>query len=103
MKCDIVLCGVGGQGILSIATVIATPAEGPSFGVAPSGKCRWMSSCEKASKGMPRRSARLRMYVRAVCTDSRITSPRLPVTWMPPAPGTASASTRSCSRATVGS
>jgi hypothetical protein len=27
----------------TIAVAMATPAEGPSFGVAPSGTCTWMS------------------------------------------------------------
>ena len=43
-----------------VAVVTAMPALGPSFGVAPSGMCTWISVLSKISSLMPSRRARLR-------------------------------------------
>src|SRR3989449_236202 len=39
------------------AVAIVTPADGPSFGMAPAGTCMWMSVFANASSGMPSWSA----------------------------------------------
>ncbi|MNN21057.1 hypothetical protein D3C81_1343640 [compost metagenome] len=44
----------------TMATVIATPAEGPSLGVAPSGTCTWMSVFSNTGGLTPKASERLR-------------------------------------------
>ena len=44
----------------TIAVTMATPADGPSFGVAPSGTCTWMSFLSKAGGSMPKATARMR-------------------------------------------
>ena len=44
----------------TIEVIIATPAEGPSFGVAPSGTCTWMSRLSKMPCLMPKPAARER-------------------------------------------
>jgi hypothetical protein len=44
----------------TIAVTMATPAEGPSFGVAPSGTCTWMSRRSKCGGSMPKSTARER-------------------------------------------
>ena len=36
-----------------IAVAMATPADGPSFGVAPSGTCTWMSFLSNSVGWMP--------------------------------------------------
>ena len=74
------------------AVVIAAPALGPSFGVAPSGTWMWMSRFSNISSLMPRRRARLRTTERAASTDSFITSPSEPVRMMLPLPGITAAS-----------
>ncbi|MNV66507.1 hypothetical protein D3C71_1592640 [compost metagenome] len=71
----------------TMAVVIAIPADGPSFGVAPSGTCTCMSCFSKTLSAKPRRRARERTTVRAASTDSFITSPSEPVRWMTPLPG----------------
>jgi hypothetical protein len=38
----------------TIAVTMATPADGPSFGVAPSGTCTWMSRFSNSDAGMPK-------------------------------------------------
>src|SRR6516162_998301 len=43
-----------------ISPVIATPADGPSFGVAPSGTCTWMSFLSNRGGSMPKATARMR-------------------------------------------
>ena len=35
------------------AVAIVTPAEGPSFGIAPAGTCRWISAFLKKSGSAP--------------------------------------------------
>ncbi len=74
------------------AVVIATPALGPSFGVAPSGTWMWMSNFSWNSGSIPNRVARRRTTVMAALIDSCITSPSLPVQVVLPLPGTATAS-----------
>jgi len=44
----------------TIAVTMATPAEGPSFGVAPSGTCTWMSRMSNKVGLMPKATARVR-------------------------------------------
>src|SRR5438876_8923169 len=44
----------------TLAVAIATPAEGPSFGVAPSGTCTWMSRLSNKGGLMPKATARMR-------------------------------------------
>ena len=91
-----VMATSGRTGILvkaeTMAVVIAPPALGPSFGVAPSGKCKCQSVLPKMSESSPRLSARARTTLRAASTDSFITSPRLPVRWTCPLPGNTAAS-----------
>ena len=65
-----------------MARNIATPALGPSLGVAPAGTCTWMSILSNAS---PRRCGRERQRR---LRDSFITSPSWPVRMSLPLPGT---------------
>ncbi len=44
----------------TIAVTIATPADGPSFGVAPSGTCTWMSFFSNSGGSMPKSTDRER-------------------------------------------
>ncbi len=44
----------------TMATAMATPAEGPSLGVAPSGTCRWTSVISNIVGLRPKRVARER-------------------------------------------
>ena len=44
----------------TIAVTMATPADGPSFGVAPSGTCTWMSFLSNLGGSMPKATARMR-------------------------------------------
>ena len=44
----------------TIAVTIATPADGPSFGVAPSGTWTWMSRLSNSGGSMPKSIARER-------------------------------------------
>ena len=44
----------------TMAVTMATPAEGPSFGVAPSGTCTWMSRRSNSGGSMPKSTARER-------------------------------------------
>ena len=61
------------------AVHMATPALGPSLGVAPSGTWMWTSCFWWKSGSIPRASARLRTTVMAAWIDSCITSPSCPV------------------------
>ena len=54
---------------------MATPALGPSFGVAPAGTWMWMSLVSKRSASMPSRLARFLTIESAACALSFITSP----------------------------
>ena len=71
---------------------IATPAEGPSFGVAPAGTCTWMSDFSSSSGAMPSDSARDFTTENAACALSFITSPSWPVRMSLPLPGMRAAS-----------
>ncbi len=78
------------------AVAIVTPAEGPSFGIAPAGTCTWIS-CRMSSVGStPSASSRQRTQVSAVWPDSFITSPSWPVSTSP-RPRVIAASMRSTS------
>ena len=44
----------------TIAVTMATPADGPSFGVAPSGTWTWMSRLSNIGGSMPKATARER-------------------------------------------
>ncbi|MOA10090.1 hypothetical protein D3C78_1299630 [compost metagenome] len=44
----------------TMAVAMATPADGPSFGVAPSGTWTWMSLLSKRGGSMPKSTARER-------------------------------------------
>ena len=71
---------------------IATPALGPSFGIAPAGTCTWMSDFSKRPASMPSRAARFLTMLSAACALSFITSPSWPVRISLPWPGTRVAS-----------
>jgi hypothetical protein len=53
----------------AMATNMATPAEGPSFGTAPLGRCTCRSISLKASAEIPSFLARLRTKLNAACAD----------------------------------
>src|SRR5204863_185888 len=69
------------------AVAIAIPADGPSLGTAPAGRCRCTSVCVNASSGIPSAPARARSRLHAACADSFITSPSCPVRVICPFPG----------------
>ena len=46
--------------IETMAVTMATPADGPSFGVAPSGTCTWMSFFSNSVAEMPKSRLRER-------------------------------------------
>src|SRR5213080_1363278 len=69
------------------AVAIAIPADGPSLGTAPAGRCRCTSVCVNASRGIPNGTARARSRLHAAWADSFITSPSWPVRVMSPLPG----------------
>ncbi len=73
------------------ATVIATPAEGPSFDTAPAGRA---GGCPTFSKSvvMPSSSTWVRTHDRPARADSFITSPSWPVRIRFPLPAIAEAS-----------
>jgi hypothetical protein len=54
---------------------MATPALGPSFGIAPAGTWMWMSFFSKRLASMPNAAARFFTIESAACALSRITSP----------------------------
>jgi hypothetical protein len=70
-----------------MAVVIATPAEGPSFGTAPSGTWIWMSFFGEEFVIDPIFLAIGADVVDAIVALSFITSPSLPVKTSPPLPG----------------
>ena len=74
------------------ATNIATPALGPSLGVAPAGTCTWMSDFSSISASMPSDCARALTSDSAACALSFITSPSWPVRISLPLPGMRAAS-----------
>ncbi len=57
------------------AVVIVMPAEGPSFGIAPDGTCKWNLRCSNAPGSTPSSFAFARTNDSAICADSDITSP----------------------------
>ena len=66
---------------------IATPALGPSFGVAPAGTWTWMSLFSKRLASMPSAEARFLTIESAAWALSFITSPSWPVRISRPEPG----------------
>ena len=89
------LCTAMPERAETMEVAMATPAEGPSLGVAPSGTWTWMSFLANMVGVMPKLAARDCTYDLAACTDSRMTSPNLPVMVILPLPGTITASTAS--------
>ena len=77
----------------SIASVIVIPADGPSFGTAPSGICIWISLFSKSSLSIPYSDALDLIYPSATIADSFITSPSCPVSVISPLPSIMQAST----------
>ena len=71
---------------------IATPADGPSLGVAPSGTWTWMSRLSNSGGLTPISGEIERTKLEAASIDSFITSPSLPVVFIRPLPGRRSAS-----------
>ena len=69
------------------------PADGPSFGVAPSGIWICISLSLWKSAGIPSLSAIDLIYEIPVLADSFMTSPIIPVSTIPPLPGRALTST----------
>src|SRR5437870_2872490 len=57
------------------AVVIVMPAEGPSFGIAPDGTCRWNLRCSKAPGSTPSSFAFARTNDSAICAHSRLARP----------------------------
>ena len=71
---------------------IATPALGPSLGVAPAGTWIWMSVFSNREASIPYEPARLLTMLSAAWALSFITSPSWPVRISRPLPGVAVAS-----------
>ena len=76
----------------TIEVTMAMPADGPSFGVAPSGTCTWMSIASNIGGFSPSSGAFDRTHEEAASINSFITSPSLPVVFIRPLPGSFSAS-----------
>ncbi len=74
------------------AVTIVTPADGPSFGTAPAGKCTWIDR-SNADGSMPSSPACARTQDSAMEADSFITSPSWPVTVSPAVPSATDVST----------
>ena len=70
----------------TIELTIVMPAEGPSLGTAPSGTWTWMSLPMNWSVSICASSGWALMYCQAICADSFMTSPRLPVMDRTPLP-----------------
>ena len=68
------------------AVVMVMPADGPSLGTAPAGKCTWKRRASVVGVDVRRSSRWLRTHDRAIWADSFITSPSWPVTWRPGSP-----------------
>mmetsp|Transcript_50056 Transcript_50056/g.116199 ORF Transcript_50056/g.116199 Transcript_50056/m.116199 type:complete len:239 (-) Transcript_50056:1906-2622(-) len=66
---------------LSKAEVMVTPADGPSFGVAPSGMFMCMVASSRNSLSSSTSLRNSFAYVRAMLLDSLMTLPNLPVTF----------------------
>ena len=76
----------------TIAVTRVIPAEGPSFGMAPSGTCRCRSTRSKKDSSMPSWRAWERTQESAVWALSFITSPSWPVRVRPFLPNICEAS-----------
>ena len=77
----------------TIAVAIVTPADGPSFGMAPAGTWMCRSCLLSISGAMPSATASCRTWLSAARADSCITLPSWPVSvrWpLPPGSSTAS-------------
>ena len=78
----------------SIEDTMVMPADGPSFGTAPSGTCTWMSFLSNSSGVSPAISGCAFMYWNAMVVDSFITLPRFPVIESWPFPSLTELSTK---------
>ena len=65
---------------LTSAVVMVMPADGPSLGTAPAGKCTWKRRGRRPARRCRGRRRVACTYERAICADSFITSPSWPVT-----------------------
>ncbi len=81
----------------AIAVAIVTPADGPSFGIAPEGTCTCISAILKKSGSMLYALACMRSHDSAARADSFITSPSCPVSVSEPVPAMRDASMKSTS------
>ena len=81
----------------TIAVTIVTPADGPSFGIAPDGTCTCSSEFLKKSGSICHSVACARTHDSAARADSFITSPSWPVSVSEPPPAMRVASTNSTS------
>ena len=81
----------------TMEVTIATPALGPSLGVAPSGTWTWMSIVSNFGGLTPSSGLIDRTKLDAASMLSFITSPSLPVVFIRPLPGRRSASIDSSS------
>ena len=83
-----------GRSVKSEASAVnmATPALGPSLGMAPAGTWMWMSLLANTASSMPSEDARFLTIERAACALSFITSPSWPVRMSLPLPETRVAS-----------
>ena len=68
---------------------MATPALGPSLGMAPAGTWMWMSLFSNTAGSMPSDAARFLTMLSAACALSFMTSPSWPVRISLPLPGNA--------------
>ena len=76
----------------TIDVTIASPADGPSLGVAPSGTWTWISNLSKLVGFTPNVGLIDLTYDEAASIDSFITSPSFPVVFIRPFPGSFKAS-----------
>ncbi len=76
----------------TIEVTMAMPALGPSFGVAPSGTCTWISHFSNFGGFTPISGAIERTKELAASIDSFITSPARALVFIRPLPGRRSAS-----------
>ena len=76
-----------------MAVAMVTPADGPSFGIAPAGTWTCRSCLSRNDGEMPSAVAWARMWLTAARADSCITLPSWPVRmicWLPPGSSVAS-------------
>src|SRR5262249_12307826 len=81
---------------------MATPALGPSLGVAPAGTWTWMSLFSNSAGSILSDAAMLLTRLSAACALSRMTSPSWPVSKSLPLPGVRVASMKRMSPPTGG-